>query len=546
MPLDDLALIFQRCIDRLIRLLRLGPPPAPRDRRLLIVQIDGLPASVLEQALADGRMPFLRRLLHAGRFRVQPMSVGLPSSTPTFQMAAMYGVRPDIPGFHYHDKRRRSDVYFPRGGDAAVVERAQAVGRAGILAGGSAYGCVFTGGAANNLFSFTMIKRPSGRGLLRAGSAFVVLGWVVGKGLLLSSIEMVRALMRLIADPVQETTRGWRWLVLRLVISVWIREFFTLVVARDLYAGVPAVYVNYLDYDVFAHSYGPRHRRALRALRRIDRSIHDLWRVLRRVPEHQYDLYVLSDHGQTDCVSYQSLTGGRSLERVLLDDFFDQARAAETPALPRGRRIAARIDAFRTHRAPGLFQRFLNYLPRDFLSALVETPEARQRHGVRVVTAGPNAFVYFLDVEQPLTIEEIAKRFPGSPEDISRSRGVGFLLARSADGPVCVWRGKRYRMGELGAGPFAGRADVDLVAEGIQDLMQMPSAGDLVLYGNGTADGDVSFIPELGAHAGPAADELHAFVMHPAGVKLPDPLRHPIQLYGHFIRYQQQEKPAAA
>jgi hypothetical protein len=35
----------------------------------------------------------------------------------------MYGVRPDIPGFHYYDKRRRADVYFPRGGDAAHVEQ---------------------------------------------------------------------------------------------------------------------------------------------------------------------------------------------------------------------------------------------------------------------------------------------------------------------------------------------------------------------------------------------------------------------------------------
>ena len=29
-------------------------------------------------------------------------------------------------------------------------------------------------------------------------------------------------------------------------------------VSRDLYAGTPAVYVNYLDYDVAAHAFGPR------------------------------------------------------------------------------------------------------------------------------------------------------------------------------------------------------------------------------------------------------------------------------------------------
>ena len=183
-----------------MRRLRLGAAPEPSPRhRLLIVQIDGLSRAVLEQALAEGRMPFLRRLLRRHGHRLTPMCVGLPTSTPAFQIAAMYGVRPDIPGFHYHDKRRHADVYFPRRGDAAIVEEAHARGRRGILAQGSAYGCVFTGGALNNLFSFAMLKRPTGRGLLRVVSAFVVLLWVIIKCLTLTGLEIARAMC---ADPV--------------------------------------------------------------------------------------------------------------------------------------------------------------------------------------------------------------------------------------------------------------------------------------------------------------------------------------------------------
>jgi len=161
MPLDDLALALQSRLDRLVRRLRLGRAPEAAQRRLLVVQIDGLSRAVLERALAHGHMPFLRRLLARPGFHLAPMSVGLPTSTPAFQMAAMYGVRPDIPGFHFHDKQRRTDVYFPRTGDAAGVEERQTVGRRGIVTGGSAYGCVFTGGAVNNLLTFTMLKRPS-------------------------------------------------------------------------------------------------------------------------------------------------------------------------------------------------------------------------------------------------------------------------------------------------------------------------------------------------------------------------------------------------
>ena len=539
MPLDDLVLRLQRLLDRLVRRCRLGPAPPATARRLLIVQIDGLSRAVLEQGLEDGAAPFLARLLRQRGWRFTRMSVGLPTSTPAFQLSVMYGVRPDIPGFHYHDKRRRSDVYFPRGHDALRVETSQAQGRRGLLMGGSAYGCVFTGGATSNLLTFAMIRRPSGAGLLRVVSKLVVVGWVLLKCCTLSAIEVTHAVLRFVADPVGESRRGWRWLAIKIGISLWLRELFTLAVAHDLYAGVPAIYVNYLDYDVFAHAFGPRHRRARRALRRIDRSIHQLWRVLRRVPEHRYDLYVLSDHGQAACTPYVRLSGGKPIEQALFDDFLDPlAVHAERAPAGRARRVVDGIAAYRTHRAPGLFQRFVHYLERDFPRVLGGTRGVREHNGIRVVSAGPNAFVYFLEHAAPLPIEWIEGRFPGLGEDLSRSRGIGFVLARAADGPVCFWRGKRYRLDELGRGPFAGRDDLARVVEGVRDLTAMESAGDLVVYGIDAPEGNVSFVPEVGAHAGTSYDELHTFVIHPPTVTLPSAITHPTELYAHFVRAQ--------
>src|SRR5215813_3466822 len=538
MPLDDLALGLQRLVDRLIRRARRGCAPTPSHQRLLIVQIDGLSRDVLELALAQGRMPFLRRVIERAGWRVHPMFVGLPSSTPAFQMAAMYGVRPDIPGFHYHDKRHREDVYFPRAGDAARVERAQAAGRRGILDGGATYGCVFTGGALDNLFTFAIMKRPSGSGLLSALSALVVLVWVALKSAIITLIELLRAVLRLLADPVGEWRRGWKWLAIKIGLSVWVRELFTLAVARDLYAGTPAIYVNYLDYDVFSHAYGPRHRRALRSLRRIDDSLKQIWRVCRRVPEHRYDLYVLSDHGQAHTRLFDEVAGGRRFERVVFDDFFTPGGARPvSPARPAGRhRLASGIKALRTGRAPGYFQRFFNYIEDGFPWVLGELKESRERDNVRVICAGPNAFIYFVDDDAPLPIERIEERWPGLAEELSRHPGVGYVFARGGQGPVCFWRGKRYRL-DAEAGPFAGRDDTALVVSSIGDLMKMPSAGDLVVYGIDAAPGHVSYIAEAGAHAGPSPEELHTFVVAPPAVRLPDPLTHPIQLYPFFVRY---------
>jgi Type I phosphodiesterase / nucleotide pyrophosphatase len=530
----DRILSLQVAIDRFVRRLRRGGPPGINRRRLLIVQIDGLSRAVLDQGLASGHLRFVKQLLRRHGYRVQPMSVGLPTSTPAFQMAAMYGVRPDIPGFHYYDRERQTDVHFPRPGHAAMVEAKLSASRRGILQGGSAYGCVFTGGADNNLFTFATVTRPSGRGLLAALSPFVVLVWVCMTSLLRTVIELMKTVPHL-ADP-RKRQQSRRWFVIKVGISVWVRGFFTMAVSRDLYAGVPAVYVNYLDYDEAAHAFGPRSRPALVSLRRVDRAIRQLWRVLRRVPEHRYDLYILSDHGQTSCKPYRDVNHGQRFERWIFDQFLTQPAHAATPDTSGDRGLTHGMRS-RSRGVSGFFQHFLNYIDEDFIRR--RDPEAHEQDGIRVISAGPNAFLYVLDAKEPSDADSLEQRFPGLAEKLSQSPGVGLVLARSANGPVCFHQGKCYRFSGSGAGPFEGRADAALVVQGIADLMTMPSAGDLVIYGIGAPEGHVSFIPEMGTHAGPSAEEMHTFIIRPAEVTLPTPISHPAQLYDHFIRYQE-------
>ena len=81
--------------------------------------------------------------------------------------------------------------------------------------------------------------------------------------------------------------------------------------------------------------------------------------------------------------------------------------------------------------------------------------------------------------------------------------------------------------------------------EGINDLMAMPSAGDLVLYGIDAVGGNVSFISEIGAHAGPSHDELHTFVITAARAPRPESITHPIQLYPYFMAYQERRRATA-
>ena len=527
---EALVLRVQGAIDRLARRFRAAAPRERTRRRLLIIQIDGLPGAVLEEARAKGHVPFINRLLRRHGYVLSPMTVGLPTSTPAFQLAAMYGVRPDVPGFHYHDKRRKRDVHFPRAGHAAHVEQEQAGGHVGILTGGSVYGCVFTGGADNDTLSFARLKRPTAPGLLKLGSAFLVLGWVVVKGTALTLQEVGRTLVDLVRHP-RARQQVWQWAAIRIGFSVWIRELFTLAVSRDVYAGVPAIYVNFLDYDVAAHAFGPRSRRAFRSLNRTDRAIRQIWRVVHRLPDHRYDVFILSDHGQVACQQYAKLSTGAPLERALFDE-------GVVPVKGPGTAMASepRPGLGHGYRAYGLWGRsVLGRIMRPLDETPEEMPEAQERDGVRIISAGPNAFLYVTTTDTALSVDELERQFPGLPLELSRHRGVGFVLARSTEGPVCFWRGKRIALNE-DLGPFADRPDRAIVLRGLADLMNMPSAGDLVIYGTGAPEGDVSYIAEAGAHAGPAMEELHTFVIHPASVKMPT-IEHPTQLYDVFIGY---------
>lgn len=535
----SLARRAARLGDRLVRWARMPRPgPGPR-RRFVIVQIDGLSHATLRLALARGLMPATRRLLARGHLRLWRIPVGLPTSTPAFQAALMYGGPVDIPAFEYLDKRSGEYVWFPRPWAAAQVEAVHAEGRRGIMVGGRTYGCVFGGGAEDSVLTFARLVRPTGRwgrfGVRARLGPPLVLVWVTAKTLVLTGYEVVRWTGWAFRDlclgrPVRSPKR---WLV-RLVISRWLRELFTLSLTADLYAGVPALYVNFVDYDVPAHALGPEHPGALRALRDVDASIRDIWRVLRRVPELGYDLFILSDHGQTASVPFEAVAGTRSAATVLLDVFRAAARDRQGSAPGRPVGPPARPRAWPLG---GAWQRHLAYLE----------PRSRERHAIWagdlcIVPAGPNVNIYLTDQKGHVLAEDLEARYPGILDRLSRHPTVGFVLARDAEGPLCYYRGVRFRVppepGPTGC-PLFDRADRELVVEGLQALMAMPSAGDIVLYGHYAPRGCINYLGERGSHAGPAEEELYGFVLAPAAEAFDfGAVRGPADLYPLFLAYQ--------
>src|SRR5262249_45108072 len=153
-------------------------------------------------------------------------------------------------------------------------------------------------------------------------------------------------------------------------------------------------------------------------------------------------------------------------------------------------------------------------------------PRTRERNAVCVgglclLTAGPNLNVYPTGVAGHAGLEEIDARYPGAVVRLSRHPGIGFVLVRGPSGPLCYYRKAVLSIppppGPTGC-PLFDRSDRALVVQGLEELLAMPSAGDIMIFGQYAAAGCVSFLGERGSHAGPSEEELYGFVLAPPRV----------------------------
>jgi len=535
---------LSRIADAAVRWARMPTPGLPGRRRFVVVQIDGLSHANLLRALARGHMRTVARLGRRGEVRTFRIPVGLPTSTPAFQAGLMYGGSVDIPAFEFLDKRTGEYLWFPRPWVSARIEAAHAEGRRGIMEDGRTYGCIFGGGADDTVLTFAHLLRTTARwgrlGIRARLFPFLLLAWVTAKMVVATLLQTLRWLGRAARDfslgrPVPSPKHA----LTRLLISGWLRELFTLSVTADIYAGVPALYVNFVDYDVPAHALGPEHRTALRVLRYVDASIRDIWNAIRRVPELSYDLFVLSDHGQTASVPFEVVAGPVPVAEAVLGTFLASGDGAEA-GFSAAREVLTRLPPLLWPLAP-VWQQHLAYLE----------PRARERNAVWVadlcvVPSGPTMNVYLTDTPGHVPFETIEARYPGAVERLSRHPGVGFVLVRDARGPLCYYRGAVLRIppppGPTGC-PLFDRPDRALVVQGLQDLLAMPSAGDVMLFGHYAPRGCVSFLGERGSHAGPSEGELYGFVLAPRGVTFDfASVSRPRDLYPLFAGYREEAR----
>ncbi len=536
----------------------------PAERGFVVIQLDALSHDDLLHAIQQGWAPRLRRLLQRDGWQLRKYTAGLPSATPSVQAAIFHGVQSQIPAFRFYIKDERRVIVGSRPADVQHVR--DRLPQTGILAGGSSYTNIFDGGA--DRAAFTLAAQRAQPFFQKMGGARVSLL------ALLHPVRMVRMILaavweymleewnRLISQLRGQSTHYWWYIpLLHIGTDVLLRELQTLAVLLDIYVGVPFIYTTYNSYDEFAHHFGPRSRAALAGIRAMDRRVGEIMRMLRRLPGRPYDLYILSDHGQTPSVPYR-VEFGETLGATIvaaarhgvlvmagtgdyatdnhdaMDFLVRELEQVSQQSNPAARHLGLRIGRWlRSHY--GLFPLVAEVVRQSPETQLVVTYSSSLAH------------VYWTQPETPLHLDEIRA-------DADRRalyyflvahRGIGVVITRMLDGAhVESMRGRALvtPAGEIevlsGEDPLHDYASTQLERRAIARLAQQPHAGDIVLFGawDPVRNVCICFDDQVGAHGAMGGAQYYPFLLTRPGLVPPGArVDEPLDIHALLSRYRE-------
>ncbi len=437
-----------------------GDPARPG---LLIVQIDGLSRRRLERAVAEGHLPFVRRLLDEEAYGVVPVYSGLPSTTPAVQAELFYGRPVAVPAFAFVD--RASGRAFRMYEKDAVTAVEQRFTDRSALGGGASYCNVYAGHAATARFCMATLGPGdlvrTNRPLALPVVAVTHLGDALRAGALAAG-ELLAALAdlprRLRAG--EDVRAELKYVQTRVFVCVLLREALTALASVDLARGLPVVYLNLVGYDEVAHRRGPDSAPAMRSLRPVDRAIARLARAARRSHHRDYEVWVLADHGQELTEPYVEVQG-----RAVQDAVAEVFRAAGMEA----QHVVEPLQGEQHQRVRLLGERLLGLV----VPGLDIVTRFRQPGRVFTTAQGSVGHVY---APRPLTADERHDLATA----LVHTAAVPLVLAADGPGRAVAWTtcGRLALPDDIGRlvdpdHPYAAAVAEDLVA-----LCHHPDAGE--------------------------------------------------------------------
>jgi uncharacterized membrane protein YvlD (DUF360 family) len=517
------------------RIARRGVPREQQDRPgLIIVEIDGLSAPVLESAISRGYMPTLERWLRRGSHKLADWDCGFPSQTSSSQAGILCGNNFDIPAFRWYEKEKGRLMVSNNPFDAAEIERRVSSGEGLLRDGGFSLGNLLTGDAPRSLLTMSSVVDPARHVREGYGDFFLYLlnPYQFVRGLTLSLwdllVELWQGARQSIARVRPRVPRGGSFPLMRAVSTGWLSEMSVSLLISEMFSGARIAYASLVGYDVVAHHAGPARRDALAQLRAIDGKLKLIARAAEDAPRPYY-FVVLSDHGQSSGATFkqrygvtlehhvQSLLAGDETVRAYVGygEGWGHLNTLLSEAVKqRGMAGRAVRHVFRRRTQDG----YVNVKP-EAISGQVDGQEKSDANVV-VCASGNLGLVYFADRPGRLSFETIAVEYPNLIEGLVGHPGIGFVLVWSEQhGPLVLGKdGIRYLSGDRVEGQDPLEQFGPRTADHLRRFDTFPHTGDLVI--NSMCDpltAEVAAFEELvGSHGGLGGPQTEPFIVYPA------------------------------
>jgi uncharacterized membrane protein YvlD (DUF360 family) len=510
----------------------------PTTPGMLILQIDGLSASVLTWSVLSGNLPTLGRWVRSGSHQPLHWHAGVPSTTPGSQAGLLHGHSSEVPAFRWYEKEAGRILVANRPKDAAVIERRLSDGQGLLADDGVSISNLFSGDAPTRLLTFSDASLPHGS--TRGYAAFLTSPTGFARAVVLSVGEMFKELYqarrqrRLDIRP--RVDRGGSYVLLRAATNVLLRDINLALIAGQMSRGANVIYCDFVDYDEVAHHAGPTRPEALRTLEGLDRVIGTLEKLVDHAPR-PYEIVVLSDHGQSQGATFRQRYG------ETLQDLVTRLLAAERPAAATGRDevwgpTTMLLDSTGgSATAPlGAAARAARRLDhRDQEPAPVgPSPD------VVVVASGNLAMISLPDLPGRPRLEDLRRLHPGLVDGLVSHPGIGLVVVDSAAGPVVLGAdGQRLLdTGEVtGTDPLARYGSG--AAEALRRHARYQHVGDLVVISrvDPTTEEVAAFEELVGCHGGLGGAQTDALLLHPSSWTVEEPLDGSDAVHRQLVRW---------
>jgi uncharacterized membrane protein YvlD (DUF360 family) len=520
---------------------------------LIVVQIDGLAAPILRNAIRVGITPRMANWVRSGQYRLVEWECVPPSQTSASQAGILHGNNDNIPAFRWFEKETGRLLVSNRPADATEIERRASDGRGLLAAGGTSVGNLFSGDATRTLFTMSRMG-PESAADVSAFSLYFVDPAAFIRTVVLTITEVVKERLearRQVASDIQPRVhRGATFAVLRAVSNVVLRDLNVTFVMDAMRRGTPIVYVDMVDYDELAHHAGPERLESLRSLAGVDRVLGSLQRAAASAPR-DYRIVVVSDHGQSQGATFKGRYGATLAEVIEGLMGAGTVTSASTGPAEQGEGwgpVNALLSEIRSR--PGVTGKVASsvFESRTVDGAVdlgakkaAEAP-APADATVMVLASGNLANAYFTGLEGRASLERLEETYPGLLTGLAAHPGIGFILARSeALGAVALGpAGARYLDDDRVEGVDPLALFGPNAADHLRRLDGFSNVGDLLINSSYDAElEEVAAFEELvGSHGGFGGPQTRPFLLAPAELEFTDePIVGAPAVYRQLVRW---------